>query len=428
MVNQQRYINQNQQQRTNKNIYRIDCIQNNNNMLIKVLGKSLPINRKSDITPSKTGMVHTCGVHDYSYTIPEVNSLWKEIHHKKKGDTIVRKRGNKKVCLSIKLPRDGKHFPTDACVKCLEANVIFPNTVLRVQDVYKQNVKQNLKQNRVAAAAKKRYVICPEKKTYGMEDDDARRQVFQQVSKLTTLLKGNRRMQASKVREVMNGLSAFQPWHDVAQIQNMLQKVLDHLDNVMTTPKQSKAWTTNPNSGLYSGNHRRDQARKRLVQLLTALLSNVQGMPEEQRLGTTKAKKDVVVAAPLMKPATEKTPTIIDDIQMQLEEMGVLRHQLDACREEREVSRHQLAELKGNVSMLNDLLDEKDRIIRENNRLIADQTKRINYLVDQMMDKGQEPLCSQQYHDSETTYTGPSSSVKSNMNDLVWGHPSNMHW
>lgn len=381
------------------------------NMLIKVLGKLLPINRKSDITPSKTGMVHTCGVHDYSYTIPEVNSLWEEIHLKKKGETIERKRG-RNVCLSITLPRDGKKFPTDTCVKCLENNIKFPSTAIRVQDVYKR-----IKQNQVAVA-KKRYVICPEKKAHGMEEDVARRQVFQQVSKLTTLLKENRRMQASKVREAMNGLSVFQPWHDVVQIQKMLQKVLDHLDNVMTTPKQSKAWTTNPNSGLYSGNNRRDEARHRLVQLLTALLTNVQGMPEEQRL-TSKATS-------LMKPAASKNN--IDDIQVQLEEMGVLQHELDVCREEIEVSRHQIAELKGNVSMLNDLLDEKDRIIRENNRFIADQSKRINYLVDQMMDKGQEALCSQQYHDKETTYAGPSSSVKSNMNDLVWGQPSNMHW
>ena len=156
-------------------------------MLIKVLGKLLPINRKSDITPSKTGMVHTCGVHDYSYTIPEVNSMWKEIHLKKKGETIERKRG-KNVCLSITLPRDGKQISTDACVKCLEANMIFPSTAIRVQDVYKRN-----KQNQVASA-KKRYVICPEKKAHGMEEDVARRQVFQQVSKLTTLLKENRRI------------------------------------------------------------------------------------------------------------------------------------------------------------------------------------------------------------------------------------------
>ena len=391
-------------------------------MLIKVLGKSLPINRPSDITPSKTGMVHTCGVHDYSYTVPEINSLWKEIQAKKKGDTIVRKRG-KKVCLSITLPRDGKHFPTDACVKCLEANVIVPNKCVRIQDVATK--KQ--------VAAQKWYVICPEKEKPGMKDDDARRQVFVQVSQLTTLFQQNRRLQGSKVREAMNGLSVFQPWHDVKEIQAMLQKVLNHLDRVMTTPKQSKAWTFNPDSGLYGGNQRRNQARKRLVQLLSAFLKNVRGMPVEQRLDAP-AKKLVFMKSAKVEEPKQDAPSI-DDIQCRLEEMDVVCYQLKECREEKEVLRHQLAELKGNVSMLNDLLDEKDRVIREKDIIISDQTKRmveqserIHYLVDQMMDKRQEPLCSQQYHDSETTYTGPSSSVKSNINDLVWGQPSNMHW
>jgi hypothetical protein len=350
--------------------------------------------------------------------------LWKEIQAKKKGDTIVRKRG-KKVCLSVTLPRDGKHFPTDACVKCLEANVIVPNKCVRIQDVATKK--------QVAAQKWKCYVICPEKEKPGMKDDDARRQVFVQVSQLTTLFQQNRRLQGSKVREAMNGLSVFQPWHDVKEIQAMLQKVLNHLDRVMTTPKQSKAWTFNPDSGLYGGNQRRNQARKRLVQLLSAFLKNVRGMPVEQRLGAP-AKKLVFMKSAKVEEPKQDAPSI-DDIQCRLEEMDVVCYQLKQCREEKEVLRHQLAELKGNVSMLNDLLDEKDRVIREKDIIISDQTKRmveqserIHYLVDQMMDKRQEPLCSQQYHDSETTNTGPSSSVKSNINDLVWGQPSNMHW
>ena len=196
---------------------------------------------------------------------------------------------------------------------------------------------------------------------------------------------------------------------------------------------QSKAWTFNPDSGLYSGNQRRNQARKRLVQLLSAFLKNVRGMPVEQRLDAP-GKKLVFMKSAKVEEPKQDAPSI-DDIQCRLEEMDVVCYQLKQCREEKEVLRHQLAELKGNVSMLNDLLDEKDRVIREKDIIISDQTKRmeeqterIHYLVDQMMDKRQEPLCSQQYHDSETTYTGPSSSVKSNINDLVWGQPSNMHW
>lgn len=384
-------------------------------MFIKVLGNILPINRPSDITPSKTGMVHTCGVHNYSLTVPELKSLWMEIYQKKKGDTIVRKKEDDTVCLFITLKCDGNKFQKNTCIKCLEANVVVPKHSIRVHDTFKQN--------RGKLSEPCNHVICAHKKQCGRHHP--RHKIYAKASKLTSLLRANHRMQGFQVREVMNGLSLFQPWHDVRKIQEILQKVLHHLDTVKTTPKQSSVWACNPESGFYSGNERRDKTRLNLVKLLETFLTNVRGLEQ---------KKD---AASLMKPAGKKKiqkNTIMDDIQVQLEELEVLRHQL--------------AELKGNVSMLNDLLDEKDRSIREKDILLnekntficnqtnqiqnletslSDQTKRIQYLVDQMMIPN-TLSCSQQYHDNDTTYSGPSSSVKSNINDRVWGQPLNMHW
>ena len=223
------------------------------------------------------------------------------------------------------------------------------------------------------------------------------------IAKFTRLLNQQERLNQFKAKETQRYLQEFKLYDatNMKAIQDGMSIVLKHLESVKNTPSQF----------YFRKGISNDPTRTKLVQLLNNFL---QTYKESFKSANYKS---------IMKPFETKIKyefETVDDIQ---------------------VLTYQLYQMEGTVKMLNDKLREKKNALAEKDKTIA-------YLIDQLMDlksKQQPPTasswhtqlinlkspvssCSEQYHDKETKYIGPSSSVKSNKNNLLWGQSGNIQW
>lgn len=223
------------------------------------------------------------------------------------------------------------------------------------------------------------------------------------IAKFTRLLNQQERLNQFKAKETQRYLQEFKLYDatNMKAIQDGMSIVLKHLESVKKTPSQF----------YFRKGISNDPTRTKLVQLLNNFL---QTYKESFKSANYKS---------IMKPFETKKQVkyefeTVDDIQ-------VLTYQLD--------------QMEGTVKMLNDKLREKKNALAEKDKTIA-------CLIDQLMDlkSKQQPAssswrtqlinlnspvsCSEQYHDKETKYIGPSSSVKSNKNNLFWEHSGNIQW
>jgi hypothetical protein len=224
------------------------------------------------------------------------------------------------------------------------------------------------------------------------------------IAKFTRLLNQQERLNQFKAKETQRYLQEFKLYDatNIKAIQDGMSIVLKHLESVKNTSSQF----------YFRKGISNDPTRTKLVHLLNNFL---QTYKESSNHKSANYKS-------IMKPFETQVKyelETVDDIQ-------VLTYQLD--------------QMEGTVKMLNDKLREKKNALAEKDKTIA-------YLIDQLMDlkSKQQPAssswhtqlinlnppvssCSEQYHDKETKYIGPSSSVKSNKNNLFWEQPGNIQW
>lgn len=319
--------------------------------VVEYNNKMCRINRPSDLNSPNdpkhrqhTGFVYTCGdsnCSEFCLSKRQYDSILRHLQRKEKGEVVTLRKINSSIWMQFTMPTITVDQP---CLMCLKHHREKIRKAVCVADAVSQLKKKKstkkkiIPKDDILVSEKKQntiscdYLVCSENlcsDSCGKKHSKEHLEAYQQFNHLYEIVKQGKRLEWSKIHTIRLSLTLFKDMYNVTTLENILMLVKNQLDGNMLSTKKSGTIST--------------KLSEQLKTNLKAFLDNVKDYSPQKKAPPGFQLMDFVV----MKPAQKEVET-------------KEQYNNKKLKEDRDTLRHQVYELEGHVSYLNDRIRNLD--------------------------------------------------------------------